>query len=386
MSKQQASRRQSKRRRPQAQRNLQASRQSEERLWSEAEVLARGYDLDDEESWREFAAQVMYNAGTLYDESEFEGLLFYPADALHVLLAMFKLYVPPPDALERLPLEEQKDASSEAFMSAVLEFVTPGLQKDLLGRLGRCRRRLKREKNKDGLALAAAVEWLLRSDERPEIWATCGILHRVLQRSLEEAYALEDAKAKAFELAQAVQPELEDVDDLEEGSPAYEAFWEAIEARPELAEYVERQYDLDLAAWQALDWIDAELGEMVLEPEELDHFLATLVSQAKQAHPGAADVQSFEQFESQLGPYLFELLPDVVRTSFPPERIQALVQDMAQIVEDGQASDPLVQRAHDLWLEFSDQAVPYWDNVAFVEFLFNVAATWLGLADNEDES
>lgn len=229
-------------------------------MWRDLQPLTIQYDLDDAEDFEHFAADVMCKAVALHNEPEFEDWKFDPADAAVLLTSTFATYVPPPEELEKLPFDEQQDLITEASIQAILHFITPNMQQDLLNTLGRCRRRLKREGQTDKAAMAAATEWLLRSDHRPEIWSTCGIFYHMLWEAIEQATRLDREKEKALKLAQAIQPDVETEYDLVEGTPAYQAFWEAVQANPELSHFMERQAKATVQFSAAESTLDAELA------------------------------------------------------------------------------------------------------------------------------
>ena len=181
--KKQTRRNQDQRRRREAERkHRQDAEVAGAQLLKELEPRSQGYNLDDDDQFIEFASQVMLDSAVLYDEPEFHDLAFDPAEAMLAELGSFNATVPAPEKLEQMPEEEHQAVLEDAQVRAVSGLVTPGLQRALLKRFKQCRQRLKRERKTDQLALASATEMVLRNDSRSIIWATCGILHRVLWR------------------------------------------------------------------------------------------------------------------------------------------------------------------------------------------------------------
>jgi hypothetical protein len=257
----------------------QTELQARDQLLHEAQPLMTQYDLrsDNQEEWTKFASQVMLDSTALYDEIEFRDMVFDPAEVIYTVTRQFSASVPPPEELDKLPPAEREDIVSEAYIHSAAEFVQPELVRVILDELVNCRKRLKREKRTDQLALAATTEMLLRSDSRPVIWGTCGILQKMLRNALEEAFAFEEAREEALKAAQIIQPDVTDVYDLEEGSPADLAFWEVVDKTPDLADYLDRQLELEDQELEMQHQLDGELAADLFDPEELHEFLTGLV-------------------------------------------------------------------------------------------------------------
>ncbi len=368
----------------------QTAKQREAQLLQEMAPLTSGRDMNQEEEFLQFATQVMIDAAALYDEPEFEDMLLEPADSLYTLLSMYGLFVPPPERLEQLSEEEQEDFTSEASIRALAEFVTPELQKDVLAALEQCRRRLEGEEHKDKLAQAAATEFLLRGDDRAEIWATCGLLHRMLESSLELAHQMEDEKDKVLALAQAIQPDIKDIYDLEEGTPAYEAFWTAVDNNPELADYVSSALDIQQDIGMSLySDIDGDLAEELFDPDELSKFFEGL-SEGLKAHGLLIEAPDQTPIMDTLDSvtrraFAAEYLPQLVKTQFPPERFQELLKDLQEIGQEEQDFDIIIPRARALYATLSDPNIPYWENGALAHFLGNAAISHMSYRDEWDE-
>jgi hypothetical protein len=365
----------------------QASLRAKDELWHEMRPLLVLYDVRDptEDEWIDFATHVMHDATALYDEPEFEGLLFQPAEAMYMLLREFDAHVPPPDELEKLPEAEQSDLMTEASIHAIVEFVSPELQRDVLSALGECRQRLKRAKQSEKLALAAAVEMLLRDDAQPVIWATCGIFHQALQASLKAANEFEEAKEKALKAAQAIQPDVKEIYDLEEGSPADLAFWEAVDKTPGLDDYLDAWMDIEEEAMSEREELDADLAGQLFEPAELDEILEGLVADLKAQ---SVDLSEFSD-EGQAAETIVARLPEFLKGHISAERFQQLVDDLDELIEQAEENDPKLRRAEDLHLALSDAEIPYWQNGALQQFVFDaLVARILENAeelDDEDE-
>jgi hypothetical protein len=353
----------------------QAAQQAEEQLWCEMEPLLADYNLDDDdEEWYTFASHVMYDSSTLYEEPEFADLAFPfdPAGAMHALLFEFDLHVPDPDGLDRLPDEEREEVVSEAQINAVTKFVEPKFQRAMLVTLAYCRRRLKREKQTDKLALAAATEMLLRNDSRPVIWAMCGILHKAFSKSLDEAFTLEQAVEDALKPAQAIQPDVAEVQDLEEGSPAYEAFWKAVEKTPGLPDYLDRQAELEEERLEMIRESEDELAGELFDPDEMDQFFGVLVERSKTQGIDLDKVGDLDPTEKHaISQFLETRLPEAIRATFSPERFQEVLEDLEEIIETEDESDPRVQTAQLLHTQFSEDKLAYWENPMFGQFCIN---------------
>ncbi len=374
---------QAKRRRSESQRRRrQETRKVEEQLWREMQPLLEGYDLDDKEEWFVFATRAMLDSARLCDEPEFEGLAVNPADALQASVTMHTLYVPAPEELARMSDEERKDVTSEADINTVAKLVNPALQRDVLNRFGQCRRRLKRAGQTDTLSLAAAVELLLRMDTRAEIWGTCGILHVALQRALSKASALEKEEAGALRLAQAFQPDVETVFDLEAETPAYTAFWEAVGTNTELADYVRRQMELTDDSWDIQQKLDGELALAIFDPEEIEGFSSDVAAAMRGGH--IEEDQSESRVQNDALDSIEQRLPELIRTRFSPERFSELLQDLENVIEDQDSLPTIALRARLLHGQFSNAAVPYWENGAFGQFLLGVLLSPVWMEEGEE--
>jgi hypothetical protein len=373
-TKKQARRKQDQRRRREAeQKRRRAAEQAEQQLWHEMEPLLSEFNLDDDEEWYTFAARVMYDSATLYEEPEFADLAFpfEPAGAMQALVFEFNLHVPGPDDLEQLPDEEREDIVSEAQIRAVAKSIQPRFQRTMFATLAHCRQRLKHEGQTDKLALAAATEMLLRNDLRPVIWATCGILHKAFGESLEEGFAFEQAIDEALKPAQAIQPDVTEVDDLEEGSPAYEAFWAAVEKTPGLSDYLERQIQLEEERSEIIRESEGDLASELFDPDELDQLFDELMSRAQAQGIDWAQASDLPDEQSTAGQFFKENLPEAIKTTFSPERFQELLQDLQEIAEEEDESDPRVQTAQLLHSQFSEDPAAYWNNPVFGQFCTN---------------
>jgi|GEM_PF-3757002 len=358
-----------------------AEQQAEEQLWREMQPLSARFDLetDDHDEQIAFASHIMIESASLYDEPEFHGLAFpfKPAEAMSAMVGMFNVHVPAPDELEQLPEEERNDALSEAQVYAISEFIEPRFQRDMLKAFARCRQRLARQKQTDQLAMAAAAEWILRGDTRPEIWATCGILHKAFHNTLEQGFAFQRAADEALQAAQAIQPGVTEAEELEPGSPAYKAFRKAAGKTPGLLEYLDRQAELEFERIETLRENEGELALELFDPEEIDQLLEAVVARMKAS--GADLSQPGQQSESQA---LMRQLPDVLKTVFPPERFQELMDDLQDMIATGDPLDPMVQMARMLHGPFSDKSLPYWENPAFIQFCLGaVLESMLGAQD-----
>jgi hypothetical protein len=362
-----------------------AEQQAEEQLWREMQPFSAQFDLEtnDHDEQIAFASHIMIESAALYDEPEFHDLdfPFTPAEAMYAMVSTFNVRVPPPDELERLPEEERNDALSEARVYAIAEFIEPRFQKDLLKAFARCRQRLAREKRPDPLAKAAAAEWVLRGDTRPEIWATCGILHRAFRNTLEQAFAFQRAADEALAAAQAIQPSVTEVEELEPGSPADKAFRKAASKTPGLLEYLDRQAELELERIETLRENEGELAIELFDPEEVDQLFEAMVAciqapGADLAQPGHRAVGRDESLA------LTQQLSEALKAVFPPERFQEMMDDLQGIIEDGDPSDPVVQTALMLHDPLSDKSQPYWENPAFIQFCLGaVLESALGAQD-----
>jgi len=347
------------------------------------------YDLrsDNQEEWTKFASQVMFDSTALHDEIEFHDMVFDPAEVIYIVTRQFGASVLPPEELDKLPPAEREDIVSEAYVNAAAEFVQPELVRAILDELVNCRKRLRREKRTDQLALAAATEMLLRTDSRPVMWGTCGILQKMLRKGLEEAFAFEQAREEALKAAQAIQPDMTDVYDLEEGSPADLAFWEVVDKTPDLADYLDRQLELEDEELEMRHQLDGELAADLFDPEELHEFLTGLV-ESMEAHDVEliSDSPLMPSEESEANQAL-ERLPESIRATFAPERFKELIDALDEIIEEGDEADPKIQRAEELSDALSDDSMPYWENPALAQFIFNaLVASVLEEADSfEDE-
>jgi hypothetical protein len=352
----------------------QTELQARDQLLHEAQPLMTQYDLrsDNQEEWTKFASQVMFDSTALYDEIEFRDMVFDPAEVIYTVTRQFSASVPPPEELDKLPQAEREDIVSEVYINSAAEFVQPELVRGILDGLVNCRRRLKREKRTDQLALAGATEMLLRSDSRPVIWGTCGILQKMLHNALEEAFAFEKASKDALKAAQAIQPDVTNVYDLEEGSPADLAFWEMVDKTPDLADYLDRQLELEDEAVEIQHQLDSELAADLFDPEELREFLTALVEdlEAHNVEP-SSDNALMPSEESVVNQALMERLPELIKTTFARERFEELVDDLDEIIEKGDEANPTIQRAEELSEALADDSTPYWENLALAQFIFN---------------
>jgi len=384
-----AGRKKAQHRRGQPHTRRQAELQARDQLLHEAQPLMTQYDLrsDNQEEWARFAAQVMFDSTALYDEIEFHDMVFDPAEVIYAVTRQFGASVPPPEELDKLPQEEREDIVSEAYIKSAAEFVQPELVRAILDELVNCRQRLKREKRTDQLALAAATEMLLRSDSRPIIWGTCGILQKMFHNALEEAFAFEKAREDALRAAQAIQPDATDVDDLEEGSPADLAFWEVIDKTPDLADYLDHQLELEDEELEMRHQLDGELAADLFDPEELHEFLTDLVEnmEAHDVEPiSSSPLRPSEESEANQA---LERLPESIKATFAPERFEELIDALDEMIEEGDEADPKIQRAEELSDALADDSMPYWENPALAQFIFNaLVASVLEEADSfEDE-
>jgi hypothetical protein len=379
LTRKQARQKRSRDRRRESQ-HRQSSLWPEEQLWRDMEPLASQFDLDDEEGWSSFVSYVMHNAAQLYGEPDFDDLIFEPADALYALTVEFNQHVPPPEELEELDEDERRDSISEAFIHTAASFVTPQFQRAMLSALSRCRRRLKHEGQKDKLALAAAVESFLRSESNPHIWGTCGLLGATLSEAVEEAYAFEESKQAAFDLAQAIQPDVEDLYDLQEDSAAYQAFWKAVRDTPGLEEYMERQQELEDAEAEEAYQLDSELAEALLDPEEIDEFLHGLIERLESM---GIDLESPDMAHVEQS-LVSEQISSLVQANFSPERFEEMLSDLETMIEGENKADFAAQRAQELYDDISTDEITYWENPFLAQFLFNAAIAFL-LGDAYDE-
>lgn len=375
------------RRRELERRRRQAEQQAEEQLWREMQPLSARFDLetDDQEEQITFASHILIESASLYDEPEFQDLAFpfEPAEAMYAMLSAFNVHVPPPGELERLAEEERNDVLSEGQVYAIAECIEPRFQREMLKAFARCRQRLARERQTDPLAVAAAAEWILRGDTRPEIWATCGILHRAFRKSLEQGFAFQQAAEEALKAAQAIQPGVTEVEDLEPGSRAYKAFRKAAAKTPGLLEYLDRETELEFERIETLRENEGELAMELLDPEEIDQLLDGVVARMKTS---GADLTKPDDWDSQRGESqaLMQQLPEVIKGTFPPERFQELMDDLEGVIEDGGQLDPIVQVAQMLHDQLAEKSLPYWENPVFIQFCLGaVIESWLGTPDEE---
>ena len=364
-----------------------AEQQTEERLWREMQPFSAQFDLetDDHDEQIAFASHIMIESAGLYDEPEFQSLVFpfRPAEAMSAMVGKLNVHVPALDELERLPEEERNDVLSEAQVYAIAEFIEPRFQKEMLKAFVRCRQRLAREKRADRLATAAAAEWILRGDTRPEIWATCGILHQAFHNALERGFAFQQAADEALRAAQTIQPGVTEADELEPGSPAYKAFRKAAGKTPGLLEYLDRQTELEFERAEALRENEGELAMELFDPEEIDQLFEAVVARLQASgidasRPGA-------QSEGQV----LHQLSETLKAVFSPERFQEMRDDLEGIIEDGDPSDPVVQTARMLYDPLSDKSLPYWESPAFIQLCLGaVVELALGAQDElfDDES
>ena len=383
-----AGRKKAQHRRGQPHTRRQAELQARDQLLHEAQPLMTQYDLrsDNQEEWARFAARVMFDSTALYDEIEFHDMVFDPAEVIYIVTRQFGASVPPPEELDKLPQEEREDIVSEAYIKSAAEFVQPELVRAILDELVNCRQRLKREKRTDQLALAAATEMLLRSDSRPIIWGTCGILQKMFHNALEEAFAFEKAREDALRAAQAIQPDATDVDDLEEGSPADLAFWEVIDKTPDLADYLDHQLELEDEELEMRHQLDGELAADLFDPEELHEFLTDLVEnmEAHDVEPiSSSPLRPSEESEANQA---LERLPESIKATFAPERFEELIDALDEMIEEGDEADPKIQRAEELSDALADDSMPYWENPALAQFIFNaLVASVLEEADSFED-
>ena len=381
-AKKKAHREQDKHRRREAERrHRQAAEQAEAQLWKELEPLALGYNMDDNDEFIEFASHIMLDSATLFDEPEFKDLAFDPAEAILVELGSFNATVPSLEKLEQLPDDEHQAILEDAQVRAVSKLVTPKLQRDLLKAFKQCRQRLKRERKTDQLALASATEMLLRNDSRAIIWATCGILHKAFGAALEIAFKFQEAEEKALKVAQAVQPDITDVADLEEDSPAYRAFWEAAEKTPGLVDYLERAEELGATAFEVQHELNAELAMELFDPEEIEDMVDALAENMKAQ---GVDLGAEPQERGQT-PIAESTFSDVLKAKLSPERFQEIRGDLDSIIEEGDEMDEIIQRARILRDELAEGELPYWENPVFQQLCLDVMVADVLDSVEEDE-
>jgi hypothetical protein len=376
-------REQDKRRRREAERkHRQAAEQAEAQLWQELQPRAQGYNLEDDDEFIEFASHVMHDSADLYDEPEFKSIVFDPADAMLVELGSFNATVPAPEKLEQLSDEEHQAIVEDAQVRAVAQLVTPKLQRDVLKVFKQCRQRLQRERKTDQLALASATEMLLRNDARPIIWATCGVLHKAFSEALDQAFELQKAEEEALKAAKAIQPDIEQTQDLEEGTPAYAAFWDAADKTPGLVEYLERAEELESTLFEAQRKLNAELTKELFDPEEIEELVYAL---SDSIHEQGVDLDATDQKRGGL-PIAESTFSDVLKDKISPERFQEILRDLDSIIEAGDEMDEVVQRARVVRDDLTESKLPHWENFAFQRLcLDGMVADVLGSEDEDDE-
>ena len=355
----QARREQDRRRHREAERkHRQAAEQAEVQLWNELDPLAQGYDLDDDDGFIEFASQMMHDSAGLFEEPEFHDLAFDPAEVMLLEMGSFNATVPAPEKLEQLPEEEHQGLLEDAQVRAVSRLVTPGFQRNLLTRFKQCRQRLRRERKAKQLALASATEMLLRNDSRPIIWATCGMLHMAFGAALETAFEFQEAEVQALHAAQAIQPDIADVADLKEGTPAYRAFWEAAGKTSGLTEYLERIEEMSAIVFEMQRDLNIQLGVELFEPEEIENLVHALTASLKAQGVNLGSARD----ERSKPPISESTLADVIKAKLPPERFRKITDDLDRLIEEGDEMDEIVQRARVLRDDFGESDLPYWEN------------------------
>lgn len=375
---------QAKRQRKQQQTSRrQAELRAQDELWHDMRPLLIEHNLRavTDDAWAEFAATVMHDSVALYEEPEFSGLRFHPAEVFYAVMDAFNVNVPPPHEFDKLSEDEQSEYQTEAYIHVIAEFVSPEFRRAVLSGLGDCRKRLKREKRIETLALAAAVEMILRGDQEPLIWGTCGLFFRALQASLDQAMAFEAAREEALKAAQALQPDLVDESELEEGSPADDAFWAVVDQTPGLDEYLEARWELEEEHVDEQSELDADLAYELFDPSEWEAFLDGLVK-----HLQAQGVDLFADEDSPpTARSAVEMLPEFVRTHISPERFEQFVSDLGSFIEEEDEDDELVRRAESLRDELAVGQTPYWQNAAFQQFLFGALVAFV-LAESEESA
>ncbi len=369
-TKKQARKRQLKRRHAkQRLTHRQAQLRARDELWHDMRPLLIQHNLRDasDEAWLEFAVHVMHDATALYDELEFSGLLFHPADAIYAVADEFNARVPPPDQFHKLSKEEQADYTTEAYVHVIAQFVSPEFQQDVLDALGECRQRLRRERQMDKLALASAVEMILRSDDRPEIWGTCGLFFEALQASLDKADQFEDAREKALQAAQAIQPDVTSEHDLVEGSPAERAYWKVVDKTPGLADYLEASRDLEEEEMLERHELDSELASELFDPDELQELADKLVADFQ-----AQGIELLRTSDTQQDAQAaVARLPQFIQAHIAAERFEQLLEDLQDLIGEKEHDDLVIQRAKELRVLLTESDIPYWQNVAFQQLVFD---------------
>lgn len=364
----------------------QAELRAHDELWHDMRPVLVEHNLRavTDDAWAAFAATVMHDSVALYDEPEFGDLRFHPAEAFYALLDAFKAHAPSPDEFEKLSEDEKAEHQTEAYIQVIAEFVSPEFQRAVLDGLVQCRKRLKREKRADTLALAAAAEMILRGDSEPVVWGTCGMFFRALQASLDEAQEFEAARDEALKAVQAIQPGLMDESELEEGSPADVAFWEAVDKTPGLDEYLEARWELEEEHFDERSELDADVAFQLFDPGELDAMLGDLVESMK--------AQGIDVFAPDDVPKdarsVVDILPEFVKTHVSPDRFIEFVQDLNDLIADEpeDEDDPRIRRAEELRDDLADRQAPYWQNAAFQQFLFGALVAYVSEeADEFDE-
>jgi hypothetical protein len=367
--KKQARRKQDQRRRREAElKHRQAAELAEAQLWQEFESLTQGYDLDDDDEFIEFASLMMHDSSELFEEPEFHDLAFDPAEAMLAELGSFNATVPAPEKLEQLPEEEHQGLLEDAQVRAVSTLVTPGFQRNVLTRFKQCRERLRREHKAKQLALASATEMLLRNDSRAIIWATCGMLHKAFGAALETAFEFQKAEEQALSAAQAIQPDITDVANLEKDTPAYRAFWKAAGKTPGLTEYLEHADEMSATVFEMQRDLNVRLGLELFEPEEIEDLVHALTESMKAQ---GVDLDSKRHKRSK-PPISASTFPDVIKAQLPPERFQEIMDDLDRLIEEGDEMDEIVQRARILRDDFGESDLPYWENHAVQQLCLDV--------------
>lgn len=363
--KQQINRRRAKQRLTRRQAQLRA----QDELWHDMRPLLIQYNLRDasDEAWLEFAAHVMHDATALYDEPEFSELLFHPADAIHAVANEFNARVPPPDQFNKLSEEEQADYTTEAYVNVIAQFISPEFQQDVWDALVDCRQRLRREKQTRKLALASAVEMILRDDARPEVWGACGLFFEALQASLDKAGQFEDAREKALQAARAIQPDVTSELDLVEDSPADQAYWQVVDNTPGLADYLEASQEIEEEDMLERQALDVELASELFDPDELQELVDDLVADLQAQGIELLGTDSTPQ-EAQTA---VARLSQFVQTHISPERFEQILSDLQDVIEEHKRDDLVVQRAKDLHTWLTQDDVTYWQNIAFQQLIFD---------------
>jgi hypothetical protein len=142
---------------------------------------------------------LLADSGDLAHEPELENIIIDPFLTVITYIKTAEQMGLQPEDLDEMPEEERDDTVAEIMENTTRELLTNDLRQEIIDGLDQLRHRLRRARQYERTAKAAALQSYLGEKSAQDTWPLLGLTQTIVERSLEAGFKLFDLSEKLSE-------------------------------------------------------------------------------------------------------------------------------------------------------------------------------------------